>query len=313
MHWLDQRNDCFLDELIFRHVLRVIFIIDWLAKIGDQLLLQQVGLFSALHYAISEHVCRYRYTQLFPKLNYPRDICFALLLKALLDKVVVVIETNIDPMRITLSLVKGRDNLDLGRRIFFRVPVSLLHYKSLALLSCWFLKVFARLRNTFLRQRSRRFDSSAACCNISLIKISGWNEVLQGWACSGRISRFDLTFTFISCDFAVHCRVVSHSDNLLGINRIYSGNFSSFQVHLFLLALSILELCQSRVELIWWIVACLWHECLSEMIWVINIIQCAVENQDVNWSHSNVSRVQRVQDVFLLLCCLHHSSLLLDL
>ena len=187
---------------------------------------------------------------MFPKLNYSRDICFALLLEALLDKVVVVIETNIDPMRITLSLVKGRDNLDLGRRVLFRVPISLLHYKSLALLSSWLLKVFARLRNTFLRQRSSRFDPSAACCNISLIEISSRNEVLQGRACSGGIGRFDLTFTFISCNFAVHCRVVSHSDDLLGINRIYPGNFSSFQVHLFLLALSILELCQSRVELI---------------------------------------------------------------
>lgn len=123
MYWLIQRHYCILKKRVIRHVLRLVLFIDNFAKVCNQLLFEHVCYFSALKEAVVEHGLRDRYAYLPAELHDLVDIDLTLVFEAESNKVVVVIQTNVNPMGLVVRVVEGTKNLYLSRRVLLGVRI----------------------------------------------------------------------------------------------------------------------------------------------------------------------------------------------
>ncbi len=123
MHWLYQGCNSLLKEGIVGHVLRLIFFINDLAQVGDKLLLDHVCNLSALDKSVIEHVLGDGYANLLGQLEDSGCVDLSLLLEAQLNEVVVVVQRYVNPMRLMLIVIIGREDLDLSGRILLSIRV----------------------------------------------------------------------------------------------------------------------------------------------------------------------------------------------
>jgi len=104
---LIQRRYGFLDRRVFRHIRWLIFFINYFTEIANELLLYKIGCLTALKDTVSEHVSLDLDAKLLPKLDDARNVNFSLLLEAQLDKVVIVVKADINPVRLILREIEG--------------------------------------------------------------------------------------------------------------------------------------------------------------------------------------------------------------
>ncbi len=144
-----------MDKLVIRHILWLIFIINDLAEIRNQLFLDHVGLLTRLKSAVCKHARCQVETKLLSNLNHSWDIQFAFLLEAQLNELVVVVQCQIYAVGLVLRLVIRRQDLYLSRRVPLHVAISLEYEGCHCILSnrSWLLEVLPRLV-TFLRETS---------------------------------------------------------------------------------------------------------------------------------------------------------------
>ena len=112
-----------MKEWVIGHILRSVLLINNLAEISYELLFEHVGDFSALKEAIVKHGLRDGHTNLSAELHNLVDVDFPLVLETQGDEVVVIIQANVDPVRFMMSIVKRREDLDLGRRVLFGIRI----------------------------------------------------------------------------------------------------------------------------------------------------------------------------------------------
>jgi hypothetical protein len=121
MKWLIQRDNRILEGFIIRHILRLIFVVDHPTQVANQLLNQNVRYLSTLYETVVEHGLGNRYSYFPAKLHHFINIDLSLIFKAKSDKVVVVVQHNIDSVGFMVSVIKRRDYLNLCRRIFLGI------------------------------------------------------------------------------------------------------------------------------------------------------------------------------------------------